>query len=73
MFGIGRKANRRRGCPNPWAARRDRLALSLDGADAATHDAFRGVLQKRTLCHETDKPAQSGQAIGMLSYTLKIE
>ena len=31
------------------------------------------VLEKCTMCHENYKQAQPGQAIGMLSYTLKIE
>jgi hypothetical protein len=31
------------------------------------------VLQKCVMCHENYKQAQPGQAIGMLSYTLKIE
>lgn len=51
----------------------DRVERRDDGRYLRAATALPVVLEKCTMCHENYKQAQPGQAIGMLSYTLKIE
>jgi hypothetical protein len=51
----------------------DRVENRNDGRYLRAATAIPVVLEKCTLCHEHYKQAKPGQAIGMLSYTLKIE
>jgi hypothetical protein len=51
----------------------DRVEKRDDGRYLRAATALPVVLQKCAMCHENYKQAKPGQAIGMLSYTLKIE
>jgi len=51
----------------------DRVERREDGRYLRAATAVPVVLEKCTRCHENYKQAKPGEAIGMLSYTLKIE
>jgi hypothetical protein len=51
----------------------DRVERRDDGRYLRAATPIPVVLEKCTMCHENYKQAKPGQAIGMLSYTLKIE
>ncbi len=51
----------------------DRVERRDDGRYLRAATAIPVVLEKCTMCHENYKQAKPGEAIGMLSYTLKIE
>jgi hypothetical protein len=51
----------------------DRVENRDDGRYLRAATALPVVLEKCAMCHENYKQAKPGQAIGMLSYTLKIE
>lgn len=51
----------------------DRVERRDDGRYLRAATPIPVVLEKCTMCHENYKQAKPGEAIGMLSYTLKIE
>jgi hypothetical protein len=51
----------------------DRVEKRDDGRYLRAATALPVVLEKCVMCHDNYKQAKPGQAIGMLSYTLKIE